>query len=294
MRTHSHAHVARAELYHSTPETQTDEAYSHPEDEEHFANHEHIEAEEERRERAFQGLSPEDDLRAAPHDRKLVRAAFAEAFVSLRSQMLNLSSLRAAKPSLNPLTRRHQGHTMLRHRLTVVRIRTKTRSSLKRARTRTNNKGKADSRSSVSGPRSRDRTHQRSATQRSVLRMTTKVRKARRSGVKVMRASRGPRPRQIRCGQCFSSRLQTRFTFADPLLDSRNVPYKVKSPLSRQEKLLTGSCPAAQKYKVRSFSAATLVIKLADKLYTVQAELGRSVPRRFASCWCRTDHVADF
>ncbi|EJD54552.1 hypothetical protein AURDEDRAFT_110142 [Auricularia subglabra TFB-10046 SS5] len=47
------------ELYHSSPDTQTDEAYNHPEDDEHFANHEHIEAEEERRERVFQGLPPE-------------------------------------------------------------------------------------------------------------------------------------------------------------------------------------------------------------------------------------------
>ena len=45
---------ALPELYHSTPETQTDEAYNHPEDDEHFANHEHIEAEEERRERGAQ------------------------------------------------------------------------------------------------------------------------------------------------------------------------------------------------------------------------------------------------
>ncbi|KAH7100145.1 hypothetical protein BKA62DRAFT_707746 [Auriculariales sp. MPI-PUGE-AT-0066] len=56
------------ELFHSTPETQTDEAYSHPEDEEHFANHEHIEAEEERRERIFQGLAPEGELPKGHND----------------------------------------------------------------------------------------------------------------------------------------------------------------------------------------------------------------------------------
>ncbi|KZV80682.1 hypothetical protein EXIGLDRAFT_732473 [Exidia glandulosa HHB12029] len=57
------------ELYHSTPDTQTDEAYTHPEDDEHFANHEHIEAEEDRRERAFQGLPLEGEAgEKAGHD----------------------------------------------------------------------------------------------------------------------------------------------------------------------------------------------------------------------------------
>jgi nucleobindin len=35
------------EIYHNTPETQTEEAYSHPEDIAHFAAHEEIEAHEE-------------------------------------------------------------------------------------------------------------------------------------------------------------------------------------------------------------------------------------------------------
>lgn len=50
------------ELYHSTPETQTDESYNHPEDIEHFKNHHHIEAEEDARERRFQGLPQDANL----------------------------------------------------------------------------------------------------------------------------------------------------------------------------------------------------------------------------------------
>ncbi|KAE8540779.1 hypothetical protein D1P53_003143 [Cryptococcus gattii VGV] len=44
------------ELYHSTPETQTDESYTHPED------HAEIEDEEDARERRFEGLPPTADL----------------------------------------------------------------------------------------------------------------------------------------------------------------------------------------------------------------------------------------
>ncbi|ORX36292.1 hypothetical protein BD324DRAFT_628197 [Kockovaella imperatae] len=50
------------ELYHSTPETQTDESYTHPEDIEHFRHHAHIEAEEDARERKFAGLDADADL----------------------------------------------------------------------------------------------------------------------------------------------------------------------------------------------------------------------------------------
>ncbi|SNX87879.1 related to SSP120 - secretory protein [Melanopsichium pennsylvanicum] len=56
--------VHHEELYHKTPETQTDEAYNHKEDIEHFAHHEQIEKEEERRERMAEGLpSIEEDAR---------------------------------------------------------------------------------------------------------------------------------------------------------------------------------------------------------------------------------------
>ncbi|WWC87690.1 uncharacterized protein L201_002582 [Kwoniella dendrophila CBS 6074] len=50
------------ELYHSTPETQTDEAYNHPEDIAHFRHHGEIEDEEDARERKFEGLNEDADL----------------------------------------------------------------------------------------------------------------------------------------------------------------------------------------------------------------------------------------
>jgi len=53
------------EVYHSTAETQTDEAYNHPEDLEHFAQHEAIEAEELRREQEYQGI-PQDEPGSQP------------------------------------------------------------------------------------------------------------------------------------------------------------------------------------------------------------------------------------
>jgi nucleobindin len=54
--------VLRAELYHSTPETQTDESYTHPEDIEHFAIHDQIERAEAEREAEFQGITVEEAL----------------------------------------------------------------------------------------------------------------------------------------------------------------------------------------------------------------------------------------
>lgn len=62
-----------AEEFHSTPETQTDESYTHPEDLEHFAQHENIEHEEAEREARFQGISVEDALKQHephPEDKK--------------------------------------------------------------------------------------------------------------------------------------------------------------------------------------------------------------------------------
>ncbi|KAF5368592.1 hypothetical protein D9758_002396 [Tetrapyrgos nigripes] len=52
------------EEYHSTPETQTDESYVHPEDIEHFAQHEKIERQEAEKEAAYQGISVEEVLKA--------------------------------------------------------------------------------------------------------------------------------------------------------------------------------------------------------------------------------------
>lgn len=51
------------EQYHSTPDTQTDESYTHPEDIEHFAHHEEIELKEAEREAKFQGISVEEALK---------------------------------------------------------------------------------------------------------------------------------------------------------------------------------------------------------------------------------------
>ncbi|KAJ7269338.1 hypothetical protein B0H12DRAFT_1095266 [Mycena haematopus] len=52
------------EEFHSTPETQTDESYTHPEDLEHFAHHEEIERKEAVKEAAYQGISVEEALAA--------------------------------------------------------------------------------------------------------------------------------------------------------------------------------------------------------------------------------------
>ncbi|KAJ7116817.1 precursor to secretory protein Ssp120 [Mycena crocata] len=52
------------EEFHSTPETQTDESYNHPEDLEHFAHHEEIERKEAVKEAAYQGISVEEALQA--------------------------------------------------------------------------------------------------------------------------------------------------------------------------------------------------------------------------------------
>ncbi|KAF7307368.1 Precursor to secretory protein [Mycena indigotica] len=54
------------EEFHSTPETQTDESYNHPEDLEHFAHHESIERKEAEKEAEFQGISVDEAL--AAHD----------------------------------------------------------------------------------------------------------------------------------------------------------------------------------------------------------------------------------
>lgn len=76
--------VHHEELYHNTPETQTDEAYNHKEDLEHFAKHEKIEEEEERRERKAEGLpSIEEDERL-----KKEAAARGEKYISPYDQQL--------------------------------------------------------------------------------------------------------------------------------------------------------------------------------------------------------------
>lgn len=62
--THLTMCVVPTEQYHSTPETQTDEAYSHPEDLEHFEHHEAIEQREYEREARYQGISVDEAVRA--------------------------------------------------------------------------------------------------------------------------------------------------------------------------------------------------------------------------------------
>ncbi|KAF9270867.1 precursor to secretory protein Ssp120 [Marasmius fiardii PR-910] len=51
------------EEFHSTPETQTEGSYTHPEDIEHFAQHEAIERKEAEREAKFQGIAVEEVLK---------------------------------------------------------------------------------------------------------------------------------------------------------------------------------------------------------------------------------------
>ncbi|TFK26749.1 hypothetical protein FA15DRAFT_667029 [Coprinopsis marcescibilis] len=66
------------EEFHSTPETQADDAYVHAEDLEHFAQHETIEKEEVEREAKYQGLTVEELVQA-----QLVAAQEAESAASV-------------------------------------------------------------------------------------------------------------------------------------------------------------------------------------------------------------------
>ncbi|CDO73124.1 hypothetical protein BN946_scf185007.g178 [Trametes cinnabarina] len=66
-------HHEAVEQFHSTPETQTDESYNHPEDIEHFAHHEAIERQEAEREAKFQGVSVEEVIaQHEPHEEQHV------------------------------------------------------------------------------------------------------------------------------------------------------------------------------------------------------------------------------
>lgn len=56
-----------SEQFHNTPETQTDESYNHPEDIEHFAQHEAIELREAEKEAKYQGISVEEALASHEH-----------------------------------------------------------------------------------------------------------------------------------------------------------------------------------------------------------------------------------
>ncbi|KAG9313947.1 hypothetical protein JVU11DRAFT_4721 [Chiua virens] len=64
------------EQFHSTPETQTDESYTHPEDIEHFSHHEGIELLEAEREAKFQGITIQEAMRV--HDEAASKAEAAQ------------------------------------------------------------------------------------------------------------------------------------------------------------------------------------------------------------------------
>ncbi|KAJ3877890.1 precursor to secretory protein Ssp120 [Lentinula edodes] len=67
------------EEFHSTPETQTDESYNHPEDIEHFAMHEAIEHKEAEKEAVYQGITVEEALAAHEQAEKLYEEKMAAA-----------------------------------------------------------------------------------------------------------------------------------------------------------------------------------------------------------------------
>ncbi|KAF7783987.1 hypothetical protein Agabi119p4_152 [Agaricus bisporus var. burnettii] len=85
------------EEFHSTPETQTDDSYNHPEDIEHFGHHEGIEREEAEREAKFAGVSVEEILAAQ-------RAAEEEAAKRTAAQqdINNQQNLNAVDPNAPP------------------------------------------------------------------------------------------------------------------------------------------------------------------------------------------------
>jgi hypothetical protein len=75
------------EEFHSTPETQTDESYNHPEDLEHFAHHEHIEHQEAEKEASYQGIAVDELIKdrvaaAEAAEKSASAAAAAEAAAS--------------------------------------------------------------------------------------------------------------------------------------------------------------------------------------------------------------------
>ncbi|KAG6911305.1 hypothetical protein DXG01_002144 [Tephrocybe rancida] len=63
-----HHYDVESEQFHSTPETQTDESYNHPEDLEHFAAHASIERVEAEKEAKFQGITVEEALKEHEHE----------------------------------------------------------------------------------------------------------------------------------------------------------------------------------------------------------------------------------
>ncbi|KAF9041172.1 hypothetical protein BDP27DRAFT_1244538, partial [Rhodocollybia butyracea] len=73
-----HHYDEESEDFHSTPETQTDESYNHPEDIEHFASHESIERKEAEKEAAYIGITVEEALAAHDQAEKVYEQRMAE------------------------------------------------------------------------------------------------------------------------------------------------------------------------------------------------------------------------
>lgn len=66
------------EEFHNTPETQTDESYTHPEDYEHFGHHEAIERKEAEKEAKYQGITVEEVLKVQEETELAAEAAAAK------------------------------------------------------------------------------------------------------------------------------------------------------------------------------------------------------------------------
>ncbi|PPQ69440.1 hypothetical protein CVT25_004832 [Psilocybe cyanescens] len=86
------------EQFHSTPETQTDESYNHPEDMEHFAQHESIERKEAEREAKFQGVTVEEIV-------KEQEKAASEAKAAAQAAALAAAAEERAFSASKPVTR---------------------------------------------------------------------------------------------------------------------------------------------------------------------------------------------
>jgi hypothetical protein len=92
------------EQFHSTPETQTEESYVHPEDIEHFSQHEKIEQEEVEKEAKFQGLTVEEVVKSL-HDAE----AQGKHPLTKRTNHMKIKTLDLRLPQIpNPLVSHHR------------------------------------------------------------------------------------------------------------------------------------------------------------------------------------------
>ncbi|KAH9486439.1 putative calcium-binding protein [Psilocybe cubensis] len=90
------------EQFHSTPETQTDESYTHPEDLEHFAQHESIERKEAEREAKFQGVTVEEIVQ---EQEKAAEQAKVAAQAAAQAAAAAAAAQERAFPASKPVTR---------------------------------------------------------------------------------------------------------------------------------------------------------------------------------------------